>query len=861
LNSNLHNPFKGLRAYTSEDKGTLFGREKDLALIHDRIFSGKTTLLFGGSGVGKTSFLRAKLIPETEPECRVCYHNRWAAVPPLQALRNSILQLWPARTPGTSSSDFVADAALNVAASGIVRSSLKSMFALHATDDCILILDQFEEALLNYAGESYFEEFLEELCGLINDSELQVRVLFSMREEFLGELSVFDNRIPDLFNNYYRLKHPNKRDAVEIIERTCVLAGVKVESSRLNQLIVDLSESNRFLDSVSSEAGSSSTRSLRYDRVSPTYLQLVCQRLWQEQMPYGATDFFPRDYQPGQAAKILRTFCREKLLGLGEEEKKTIARAIGFLVSRRGAKMPYELQSLATLMTTGPKELRSALDKLVGEDIRILTSRPTSDGSIVYELYHDLYGPIMYEWKEEFEAELRSHQEEQDLRSRQLAEKAEPLLRASIAIYEDSLKPEHPNLIASLSTLAGLVERQGHYAEAERLLQRVLSIQEKENASEHGDVASTLTDLARVALLTPSDGPRRFAEAEDLLRRALQIRERTLGPEHVEVGASLASLARLLQQQQRYESAEPLFRRALEIQEKELGAEHLEVIANLNNLASLLRQQGRADEARSLSLRATKAKESSRDSDLEKWIRNKATEIGNDRKFRRLLAPVEELLRIVPSTPEESKRDWDYACTLFATEVLDGRINFARDIDSSSYWRLEGSCWVQEVKHSMAYVIWMHRGGGVDPVGKSKDYVEASSQILQKLLDPSTKSTAAEYVPIAEYLNARYLKDGKLDREKAHTKKMIEVKAHRFWEVDSAGDLENWSRADRYAEKFYESIIPAVTKNSADHVRRVLDALQVGQIHKSGDAVVNCFEMSIAVYFLDAAIVRTVLGD
>ena len=32
-----------------------------------------------------------------------------------------------------------------------------------------------------------------------------------MREEFLGELSVFDNRVPDLFNNYYRLKNPNRR--------------------------------------------------------------------------------------------------------------------------------------------------------------------------------------------------------------------------------------------------------------------------------------------------------------------------------------------------------------------------------------------------------------------------------------------------------------------------------------------------------------------------------------------------------------------------------------------------------------------------------------------------------------------------
>jgi tetratricopeptide (TPR) repeat protein len=820
--------------------------------MRDRVFTGKTTLLFGGSGVGKTSFLRAKLIPALESECRVYYHNQWAAVKPLQALSNSM------RSTGTGPAEVAADTSPGAVATAEANPGLINLFM--QCERCILVLDQFEEAFQNYAGESYFEDFLDELCEVINASKPHVWVLFSMREEFLGELSVFDNRIPDLFSSYYRLKHPNAEDALEIIERTCALVGVETVGSKVDQLIEDLAKSNRPTSSVYHEAGSASIKSRWRDSVSPTYLQLVCRQLWEEQTAGGSMTLFPAAYQPGQAAKILRTFCREKLSALCEEEKKVIVRALGFLISRRGAKTSYELDTLALQISIRPDQLKRALDRLVEEDTRILRRRPTPDGSIWYELYHDMYARILYEWKEEFEAELRVRQEEQEQRSREMVEAAAPLVSATVAIYENSLSPGHPGLVGSLTTLAVLVERQGHYAEAERLLQRVLSLQEKQNVVE--PEAATLTNLARVILLVPSNGFNRLQEAEGLLRRALQIREQTLGPDHVEVGIVMARLASLLQQRHQYEEAEKILRRALAIQEKQMGGENLEVIANLNNLAVLLRQQGRDEEARSLSVRANEARKRSRDSDLEQWIRNKAKEISYDRKFRRLLAPVEDLLKMVPSTPQERETDWTHACTLLAAEVLDGRISFARDINASSYWRLEEACWLQNVKTSKAYVIWMHRGGGVDPAREAEDYAEACDQIQEKLLDPASKAAVAEFAPVGEYLNARYLNNGRLDRAKSHSKRMIEVKASHFGEVDPAGDLENWRRAEQYAEQFYENIIPAVSQDSVDHIRSVLDALRVRDAHnRKADPIVNCFEMAIAIYFLNPAIVKDILAD
>src|SRR5262245_39500766 len=84
------NPFRGLLWYEEEDRGALFGRDADFDMMRDRIYSGRTTLLFAASGVGKTSFLRAKLLPGLEDEFVACYHRAWASGEPRQAVMESL---------------------------------------------------------------------------------------------------------------------------------------------------------------------------------------------------------------------------------------------------------------------------------------------------------------------------------------------------------------------------------------------------------------------------------------------------------------------------------------------------------------------------------------------------------------------------------------------------------------------------------------------------------------------------------------------------------------------------------------------------------------------------------------------------
>jgi WD40 repeat protein len=477
METNPPNPFKGLRPYKQEDRDRLFGRDRDLILMKDRIFSARTTLLFAGSGVGKTSFLNAKVIPELKKQCAVIWHNRWTGADEEEVDDFSDdhgIRLWPPRAlvrdlvrtfrshpedegstaprtrPATQSSEDLLEAEVRRTISENLRPSDRAPRKLsealscfrksHATataydaqrkDRCVLILDQFEEVFQYHAYEDYFREFVRDLCEIINSDDYQVRVVFSMREEFLGELSIFDNKIQDLFINYYRLRYPDKDEAQDIIRRTCQLSGVNPNESNLAALVEDLSKiekgSGSFAERSTYHEGAA-TRVIKRNFVAPPYLQIACDRLWVAQYAgngkqteadeavlsvTGASNFKPFliDYRAGSdaavhesggdAQKVLRAFCEEKLSAphLNRTQQDIVARAFGFLVTKQGAKMAYELRSLADHMEERVRPLKVALEKLSQDDAKILRESRGPDRSYWFELYHDMYATIVDDWK------------------------------------------------------------------------------------------------------------------------------------------------------------------------------------------------------------------------------------------------------------------------------------------------------------------------------------------------------------------------------------------------------------------------------------------------------------------------------
>ena len=95
-------PYRGLTPYSEEDAQFFFGRQEDTQLIVANLFSARVTVLFGPSGVGKSSILRAGAIRDLRQRQRkaaargekadllIVYFRTWQRKA-LEELRRTIL--------------------------------------------------------------------------------------------------------------------------------------------------------------------------------------------------------------------------------------------------------------------------------------------------------------------------------------------------------------------------------------------------------------------------------------------------------------------------------------------------------------------------------------------------------------------------------------------------------------------------------------------------------------------------------------------------------------------------------------------------------------------------------------------------
>lgn len=241
--------------------------------------------------------------------------------------------------------------------------------------------------------------------------------------------------------------------------------------------------------------------------------------------------------------------------------------------------------------------------------------------------------------------------------------------------------------------------------------------------------------------------------------------------------------------------------------------------------------------------------------EMEQWLSARAHHLSIVRKANTLLREADFIERI-PSSPEEMNGDWRSANIDFADAVLKGRINFARQIGSRSYYRLERQ-WLREVKQLSAYRIWENRPGAPQQDTSEQDYYEACEQIRSMLVNRGIKASKVDFEDPRAYLETHYLTGGKIVQDDDRTKQLIDSKANRAW--DAGGEIDvpaNRSVARRYVTAFYENIIPAVTKDDPESVLCVLKAFQYAKGSEVRFLLVNCFEVALAIYFLDPDIIE-----
>src|SRR3954471_15636087 len=104
------NPWLGLASFTEETRAFFYGRDEEIAELSRRVQRKLLTTLFGQSGLGKTSILRAGVVPRLRPEgyCPVYVRIDYGrdAPTPAEQIKQAIFQATQAAgawtQPGTA---------------------------------------------------------------------------------------------------------------------------------------------------------------------------------------------------------------------------------------------------------------------------------------------------------------------------------------------------------------------------------------------------------------------------------------------------------------------------------------------------------------------------------------------------------------------------------------------------------------------------------------------------------------------------------------------------------------------------------------------------------------------------------------
>ncbi len=363
----MKSPFKVLDAYGIEDKDIFFGREAETEALYKKIVESNLVLVYGASGTGKTSIIQSGLAQKFSD-------NDWLPiyVRKKEHIVKSVIEALQKESGRKMKEN------LNVKDVVKALAAVKAL-TISAFKPTFLIFDQFEELFIS-GTEDERADFFEFIKKILN-ADFNCKLIFAMREEYIAELSGYEENLPGIFDNRVRIERMRRKKAEDVITRSAKVFGIELIESEISvqKIAENVSEDNL---------------------VELTYLQVYLDKLYEiasDESPERVA-FYPALVERlSDIEDILSEFIEERVknaqANLPEEAKEGIWELLSRLITPEGTRASFPLNELLfRLESEGMK--RQFLDIYV-EELKTIRVLRIADGRI--ELAHDSLAKTIHE--------------------------------------------------------------------------------------------------------------------------------------------------------------------------------------------------------------------------------------------------------------------------------------------------------------------------------------------------------------------------------------------------------------------------------------------------------------------------------
>ena len=420
-------PYRGINAFRFVDAPLFFARDDDVRRMTQCVTVYRGTLLYGESGVGKSSLLNAGFLPMAieqgfRPE-RVRVQPRRGEEIVVERVAVSL-----DGQPPYLLSNLVPESETGARTTMSTARFYRRVLKLSAEQRALLIFDQFEEFVTLFEeappGEDVAEalrlqsQILRVLDRILANHRIPVKLVLSFREDYLAKLTKLFERRPELPDQYLRLTPPEPTDLETIIrgplERFPEAFG------------------NKFPASLPARLADAFRERIGAGQVILTEVQIACWTLWHSDAPEALFDEkgvqgILEDFLSSEVAKFPGT--PEHHVSGARDERDAVGALLARMVTRSGARNIVSRDDLIKLVEDETDLTAAELERLLfemdGGKTRLVRSERRQE-VLYYMIVSEFLVPWIQQWKDRRLREMERRAAERKL-AEGLAEAARQL--------------------------------------------------------------------------------------------------------------------------------------------------------------------------------------------------------------------------------------------------------------------------------------------------------------------------------------------------------------------------------------------------------------------------------------------------
>jgi WD40 repeat protein len=246
------NPFPGIRSYETEEDYLFFGREQQIKELGTLMSTTHFVAITGASGCGKSSLIKAGLIPSLVKKSELHERGKWEYAifrpgdDPIGQMADALFGIIKNAKEGQSpcKNHEEAETVLRSGQDGILK--LIGNLNLFKGRNLLIIIDQFEE-LFRFKGgfiTSYTaaeaRHFVDLLLFALDQESVPVYIIVSMRSDFIDECTDFPGLTEKINHGYYLIPRMTGADIRAAITGPVAVCQAQISEKLVNRLLEEI---------------------------------------------------------------------------------------------------------------------------------------------------------------------------------------------------------------------------------------------------------------------------------------------------------------------------------------------------------------------------------------------------------------------------------------------------------------------------------------------------------------------------------------------------------------------------------------------------------------------------------------------